>query len=183
MYAVITGKVINIKPTSITLNNNGIGYQIYTAKPFSYEINEVYTIYLYQHVRENELSLYGFNTEVEKQVFLELIKVKGLGPKITLPMFAVATVEDILGAIQNGNVDYLKRFPKIGEKLARQIILDLKGKFVLKNLTLKAEENELNQALLALGFKQTKINQISAKVDDELPLAEQLRMALRLLIK
>ena len=133
MYSYIIGKVEEIESNYITIDNNEIGYLIYTSNPYSFNLNQEYKIYLYENVREDEISLYGFKTKEEKDLFLKLIEVKGLGCKMALPMFAMGDVNNIISAIEQENINYLKKFPKIGDKVARQIILDLKGKLIVKN--------------------------------------------------
>ena len=88
MYGYIKGFVKDIESDYIVLDNNGVGFLIYTASPYSFEIDKEYTVYLYQNVREDEISLYGFKTMDEKKLFLRLIGVKGLGCKMALPMLA-----------------------------------------------------------------------------------------------
>ena len=128
MYSYIKGVITIIDTSYIVLENNGIGYMIYVANPYSYKENEEVIIYLYQQIREDENTLYGFKTKDDKDLFLKLISVKGLGCKMALPMLSGDNKDAILDAIDTGNVSYLKKFPKIGDKVARQIILDLKGK-------------------------------------------------------
>ena len=128
MYEYIKGKIVNQESNYIVVDNNGIGYLIYVANPYSFELDKEYTVYLYQQVREDEQSLYGFKNKEEKQLFLKLINVKGLCCKMALPMLATGSISGIMDAIERENVLYLKKFPKIGDKVAKQIILDLKGK-------------------------------------------------------
>ena len=86
MYDYIIGKVVEQKVNSIVLDNNGIGYLIYVSNPYIYEVGLENKIYIYQNIGETENSLYGFKTKAEKNLFLKLISVKGLGPKMTLPL-------------------------------------------------------------------------------------------------
>ena len=130
MYEYIKGVVTNVESSYIVLENNGIGYLIYTANPYSFNLEEEYKIYIYQVVKEDELSLYGFKEKEEKDLFLKLIEVKGLGPRMAMPMLATGSINGIIDAIERENILYLKKFPKIGDKVARQIILDLKGKLI-----------------------------------------------------
>ena len=118
MYNYISGKVVLNECNYIVVDNSGIGYQIFVANPFSFEINKNYQIYLYNHIREDEFSLYGFKTLEEKELFMRLINVKGLGPKMALPMLATGSVSGIIDAIDRENLLYLTKFPKIGDKLA-----------------------------------------------------------------
>lgn len=185
MYSYIIGKVTEIRSDYIVVENNGIGYLIYCASPYSFNVGEEYKVYIYQHVREDELSLYGFKTKDERDLFLKLISVKGLGPRMALPMLATGTPEGVIDAIERENILYLKKFPKIGDKVARQIILDLKGKLVSKEVpnNQKVHNEELVDALKALGYKVNDINKVIVKVNQDLPLEEQIKEALKLMLK
>lgn len=181
MYSYIEGIVKEIESNYITLENNGIGFLIYTANPYSFNIDEKYKIYLYQNVREDELTLYGFKSKEEKNLFLKLIEVKGLGCKMALPMFAMGEIKGIVDSIEREDVTYLKKFPKIGDKVARQIILDLKGKLVSKEQVIKTND-DLIEALKALGYKLADINKILPNIK-ETEVEKQIKEALRLLLK
>ena len=146
MYNYIKGIVEGNTSNAIVVDNNGIGYNIFVANPYSFQIGKEYKVYLYNKVAEDENSLYGFHTEEERTLFLKLINVKGLGCKVALPMFATGSVEGIIDAIDRENVIYLTKFPKVGDKLARQIILDLKGKLAVVPDT-NLGNNELVDAL------------------------------------
>ena len=126
--------------------------------------------------------MYGFKTESERDLFLRLIDVKGLGPKMAITILASCSVNGLVDAIDRENILYLKKIPKVGEKLARQIILDLKGK-----LTTTEEEqttsDELTLALESLGYKTNDIKNVIGKVDNELPIENQIKEALKLLLK
>ncbi len=184
MYAYIKGKIVDIESNYIVLENSDIGYLIYTANPYSFELNVEATIYLYQYVREDEISLYGFKTKEEKEMFLKLIEVKGLGCKMALPMLANGAVDGIIGAIENENINYLKKFPKIGDKVARQIILDLKGKLVSGNADVKEDNHEeLMEALKSLGYKPADIKKVLANVPKSNTIENQIKEALKLLMR
>lgn len=186
MYNYMIGKVTDVEASSIIVEVSGIGYQINTPNPYAFNLNEEYKIYLYQYIREDENSLYGFKTKEEKELFLKLISVKGLGPKMALPMLATGSITMIEEAIETENINYLKKFPKIGDKVARQVILDLKGKLNVINTGLFKREdhsNELTEALLGLGYKQADVKKIVGKVNPELKLEEQIKEALKLLLK
>lgn len=183
MYNYIKGIIIEIKSNSIVLDNNGIGYEIYTPNPFAFEENKDYKVYVYQYIREDEQSLYGFKTNEEKELFLKLIDVKGLGPKMALPIIAMGSIAGISDAINRENILYLKKFPKIGDKLARQMILDLKGKLELTGEVIELDiSDELMEALKGLGYKDKDIKAILPKVNKENKLEEQIKEALRLLV-
>ena len=181
MYEYIKGKIIDIEANYIVVENNNIGYIVYVASPYSFKEEET-KIYIYQYVKEDELSLYGFKNKEEKELFLKLIGVKGLGCKMALPMFATGSTTNIIDAIEKEDVAYLKKFPKIGDKVARQIILDLKGKLV-STTNNKTDNTELIEALKALGYKGTDINKILPKIDNSIKLENQIKEALKLLLK
>ncbi len=183
MYAYLKGVVTDIDSSFIVVENNGIGYLIYTANPYSFEIGKETKVYLYQYIREDEETLYGFVSKEEKELFLKLINVKGLGCKMALPMLATGSINGIVDAIERENILYLKKFPKIGDKVARQIILDLKGKLVSDNKEEVIANDELVEALKALGYKPIDIKKIISKVSKNNSIEEQIKEALRLLLK
>ncbi len=185
MYGYIKGIIKDIESNHIIIDNNGIGYLIYVANPYYYKLEETYTIYTYNCVREDEYSLYGFKDKEELNLFLKLISVKGLGPKMAIPMFATGQTTGIIDAIDRENILYLKKFPKIGDKVARQIILDLKGKLSGNQMSLLEANNsdELTEALVALGYKQADIKKIAKNVDTNLTIENQIKEALKLLLK
>ena len=177
MYNYIKGKIESYGPNYISLDNNGIGFLIYVPNPYVYQEDKEYKVYIYNHVREEEYTLYGFRNEQERDFFLRLINVKGVGPKLALPILA-SPVDAIYDAIERENILYLTKFPKVGDKVARQIILDLKGKLV-KNDGL----DELMAVLESLGYKKGDIKKILPQVDASLPIEQQIKDALRLLMR
>lgn len=182
MYGYIKGKVTEIESNYIILENNDIGYLIFTSNPYSFNLNEEYKIYIYQNVKEDELSLYGFKRKEEKELFLKLIDVKGLGPKMALPIIASNNINDVIEAIEKSDVNYLKKFPKIGDKVARQIILDLKGKLITSENEATKNNEELIEALEALGYKKQDVKKILPNIKEE-KIENQIKEALKLLLK
>lgn len=183
MYEYLIGKIKEIESNYIVLEVGNIGYIIFTASPYSFEIGKEYKIYVYEYVREDEHSLYGFMTKEEKNLFLKLTSVKGLGCKMALPMLA-SNVDGILDAIERENILYLKKFPKIGDKVARQIILDLKGKLASSNSSSALDDfEELTLALVSLGYKKQDIKKILPKLKSNLDIESQIKEALKLLLK
>ena len=181
MLHYIKGIVGEVNPGNIIVETNGLGYMIYVSNPYSFEEGSDVKVYLYNHIREDENSLYGFKTKNELELFLKLINVKGLGPKMALPMFASSSVEGIMDAIERENILYLKKFPKIGDKVARQIILDLKGKLA-KSDDVKNDNSELVEVLSSLGYKMPDIKKVLSKVDSSKSLEEQIKDALKLMV-
>lgn len=187
MYDYIKGTITCLKNNAIVLDNNGIGYLIYVSNPYSFEVGKEYKVFVYQKIAEDENSLYGFKTVEEKDLFLKLISVKGLGCKMALPILAVGSINGIMDAIERENVLYLKKFPKIGDKLAKQIVLDLKGKLEFIGIGISEDEvnteNELKEVLIGLGYKEKELKPVLAKVDTSLAIEDQVKDALKLLLK
>ena len=185
MFNYIKGKITIIESNHIVLDNNGIGYHIFVPNPYSYSENEEVTVYLYNQIREDENSLYGFKTKEERDLFLKLINVKGLGPKVGIGFFAAGSVSGIVDAIERENVLYLKKFPKVGEKLGRQVVLDLKGK--LSSISTESVNDtdsfELMSVLESLGYKSADINRVIGQIDKSKTIEEQVKEALKLLLK
>ena len=185
MYNYMIGKIVEKTGSYIVLENNGIGYTIYTPNPYVFKDLEEQKVYLYQQIKEDEHLLFGFKTSEEKDLFLKLISVKGMGPKMTLPMLATGSISGIVDAIERENILYLKKFPKIGEKVAKQMILDLKGK--MGNITtLEIDDNnydELIEVLEGLGYKSKEFKHLLPQIDNSLSIEDQVKEALKLLLK
>lgn len=184
MYFYIKGTVVEQYGSYIVLDSNNTGYLINVANPYSFELNKEYKVFIYQQIREDDNSLYGFKTIEEKDLFLKLISVKGIGPKMALPILATGSINGIVDAIERENILYLKKFPKIGEKAARQIILDLKGKLNIEGIDTDSNNyEELQEVLKGLGYKDKEYKNIINKVDNNLPIELQVKEALKLLLK
>ena len=184
MYSYIKGIVKDQESNYIVLDNNGIGYHIFVANPFQDKLDEEAKIYIYSYIREDEYSLYGFSSKDEKNLFLKLLNVKGVGPKLIMPMLATGSVNGIIDAIDRENILYLKKFPKVGDKVARQIILDLKGKLTASSDTTNIGGfDELVSVLEGLGYKTVDIKKILPNMDANLKIEEQVKEALKLLLK
>ena len=184
MYGYIKGKVTKITPKNIICENNNIGYIITVPNPYRYNLNEEYLIYTHQYVREDEISLYGFLTDEEKDLFLKLISVNGIGPKSALSILATGSVLEITEAIESSNSTYLRKFPGIGPKASQQIILDLKGKINYDPIMPKnGKMEDLTDALVALGYSKKEITKILPKLDSSSDLSSLIKIALKLLTK
>ncbi len=183
MFDYLKGTVTKTLANYCVIECNGVGYKIYTPNPYKFIEGKESIAYVYNHIREDENSLYGFTTEDERELFLKLINVKGLGPKMAMPILATGSINGIVDAIERENVLYLKKFPKIGEKVARQIILDLKGKLSMSEIDTQSSSDELVLALESLGYKASDIKNVIIKVDQTLTIENQIKEALKLLMK
>ena len=185
MFKYLKGIVTELGSNHIVLEVNNIGYLIYVANPYSYELNKDYKVYVYNNVKEDENSLYGFKNEEELSLFLKLINVKGLGPKMASAFFATGSVSGIIDAINRENILYLTKYPKVGEKIAKQMILDLKGKIDIEVADSIADTStdELVAVLESLGYKQVEIKKVLKDIDSSLTVEAQVKEALKLLLK
>ena len=186
MIGFVRGKVHAFGMDYVLLDCNGIGFRIKFNRPEYLHMGEEMTIYTYQNVREDEISLFGFLSLAEYDLFIKLISVKGLGPKIASNVLAAASVETIINAIENGDVNFMKKMPGIGAKTASQIILDLKGKLVEASEAKKNDPkmDDVIAALKALGYKTNEINPVIKKLKDEdLSVDEAIKKALAMLLK
>ena len=188
MIGFVRGIVHAFGKDECLIDVNGIGFRIHYKHPELLKLNEEVTIYTYQNVREDEISLFGFKDLNEYNLFIKLISVKGLGPKIASNVLASASVETIINAIENGDAAFMKHLPGIGAKTASQIILDLKGKLVsLDNNEAEgnsADMQDVIEALKALGYKTKEITPVINQIKNEdLSVDGYIRKALSLLMK
>ena len=198
MYEYLTGLVTVVAPQYIVVDVNGVGYKLLVANPYRYleDRTKKVQVYVYQAVREDNISLFGFTDQNEKKLFMQLINVSGIGPKSALAILANPDPQGLVDAITNNNVNYLTKFPGIGKKTASQIVLDLRDKltnesssslFATTQLTVDATVNrELKdalEALAALGYKERDIKKVQKTLmkEEQMATDEYLRQALRLL--
>ncbi len=185
MYNYIIGIVTEIEPSSITLDNNKVGFQVLTPNPYDFEKDAEHKVYIYHHVREDISLLYGFKTKEAKKLFIKLLSVKGIGPKSAMAILATGNVDDVVGAIELGNSKFLSKFPGIGPKASQQIILDLKGKLnLVENIIIKSDSiGEVEEALNSLGYKAKEIKKALANLDPTKPTNQLLKDALATMLK
>lgn len=175
MYEYLNGVVVDINPAYIVIDVNGVGYLVNVANPYSFKPDEKQKVYVHQVVSETENTLYGFKKYADKELFLNLLKVKGIGPKSALAILANDDHQGFIRAVNNDDVNYLKKFPKIGPKAAKQIILDLKGKITSNEpsgplfempTTTNNTLDEAIEALAALGYSERELKKITPKLDE-----------------
>ncbi len=189
MIAFIKGIVHSYTSDSIIIENNGIGYRVYVANPMAVRLNTEIVIYTYQHVREDAITLFGFTSMEEHDLFLQLISVKGVGPKTALGMLGVCPAQNMIAAIENNDIKTLKGLPGIGAKTASQIVLDLKGKLVEEITEIEIKENEqlsdAMEALKGLGYKNAELNSIKKELSllENASTDQYIRKALGILAK
>lgn len=157
MYSYIKGTVADYFIGGAIIENNGIGYEIFLSDSTLYQLPSKggqCMIHLYQVVREDELSLYGFLTLQEKNMFIKLISVSGIGPKLALSVLSGIKLDQLTTAIITGDSRALSGIKGIGKKTAERIILELKENVenTLSELTVErtAVDNAVNSALEVL---------------------------------
>lgn len=166
MIYSLRGKVLLIDGDTVVVDVRDVGYQVLVSHTDNYEVGQEVFLYTYNVVREDEQYLVGFSSLDEKQVFLSLIKVKGLGPRTVIGALSATTPNDVKNAIASNNVVYLKKLPGIGAKAASQIILDLKGELT----GTKGDPtvyDEVYEALKELGFKGAAIERVLATINEK----------------
>lgn len=189
MIAFLQGIIRLIRTDSIVLDVQGVGYEVYINNPFSQKLGDELFVYTYQHVREDAILLYGFLKEKDYEVFMRLINVKGIGPRTALNLLGSCSGEQMIQAIEEDDIKRLKALPGIGAKTASQIVLDLKGKFVVESSQSSNLNNpnweECKEALLALGYRANQISAIQKELvsQEDLGVDEMLRKALGILAK
>lgn len=187
MIAFVKGRVSSIGEDHVIVENNGIGYYIHFSKTNDLQMNDDIKIYIYHHIREDANDLFGFSSMLERNTFLKLISVRGVGPKTAINIMANVEVGELVSAIEGEDINYLKKLPGIGPKSAKQIVLDLKGKLASDALP-QVQNNELNDALEGLkqlGYNNNDLKSIEAKLKEnkDLSAEDYMKKALKLLAK
>ena len=167
MIASLTGRITSRKPDNVIIDVNGIGYQInvslHTLSSLPAEGSEVF-LSIYTHVREDAIQLYGFTSEDEKKIFITLLGISGIGPKMGLTILSGISHDDFLNSIENEDVAMLCRVPGLGKKTAQRLILELREKLpAAKGVRDKLYEDTLS-ALVNLGYKKSIAQQSIEKV-------------------
>ncbi len=200
MYAYIKGTVTDRNDQQIVIENNGIGYLINCPLGISAEIGglgDEVTVYLYQSVKEDDISLYGFNSRAQKEMFLKLITVSGIGPKVAHSICAALSAEQIAAAVMSNNVALLTGVKGLGKKTAERIILELKDKLksqlgATASVTVvpaaatsssNADSGVMQDAagaLIVLGYKdQEAAEAVASAYEDGIGLEDLIRKALK----
>ncbi len=188
MIGYLKGKIIEERRNEIWLDVSGVGYRVRVAGKLKVESLKLEEIELFIHtaVREDAITLYGFTTIEELELFEMLIEVSGVGPKTAMEIVGVADGAEIVTAIQNADVNFFSRIKGIGKKSAQRIIIDLKNKIgSLKEVDLTSEDEEeaVFMALKQFGFKSGDIQSALKQIDRSKSEQEQVKMGLKLLGK
>lgn len=196
MYGYFIGPVTGIYKNQITVEVANIGYNIKVSDRTTeelYHINGEVKIYTYTSVREDEISLFGFLSMEELELFKKLITVNGVGPKVGLAILSGLSVDDLYQAIEEGDVKTISKIPGLGPKTAQRVILELKGKIDLNAFDLKTDAGNSSQqienasvkeavdALVSLGYSSKDAYTAVSKIEDtsSLDTGEILKLALK----
>jgi Holliday junction DNA helicase RuvA len=179
MIDFISGVIAEKSPGRVVVQNNGIGYALQiSVNTFEHlpHPGESVNLKTYLHVREDNIQLYAFSQEVERKVFLGLISVSGIGPKMAVGILSGIKVYELIQAIQHGDEQRLNAISGVGKKTAQRLIVELREKFMqmglledqqlaeYKPLKLSAVEEEAALALLSLGYRKQAVEKSLLKV-------------------
>lgn len=130
MIGFLTGKIISSKPTKVMLDVNGVGYVVAISINTFEKLNgkETASLFIHTSVKEDSISLYGFYSEAEKEMFELLISISGIGPKIALSLLSGIQTDDLKNAIQSADISRIVAVPGIGRKTAERLVLELRTK-------------------------------------------------------
>jgi Holliday junction DNA helicase RuvA len=163
MIAYLSGTIKAKDTTSVIIDVSGVGYKV--SMPISNlaklgQVGQGCEVLIHTHVREDEISLYGFSAPEELQMFEKLLTISGIGPKVALSVLSASNIEQLQNAIMSGSTDVLTKISGIGKKTAERIVLELRGKVsdVLDSGgSGESGESELYDALSALGYDSSEI--------------------------
>ena len=193
MIGFLRGKVAGLKTDYCLLDVGGVGYRVFIPNNTRCKLtlNETAMLYTYMNVYQDGITLYGFYTEEEYDVFQLLIGVSGIGPKVALGILSAITVDALCKAIQNKQATLLTKLPGIGKKSAERLILELKDKMALAasddevlSLSMEGEVaddilSEAMAALTALGYSQAEIMPVLKKAAKGKSTEEIVKLALK----
>ena len=190
MIGFLDGTVYDVSADHFILNVNGVGYDIISSSQTLADvqvlIGQNLKVWIHSHVREDAFQLFGFLTKSEKEFFLQLLKVNGVGPKMALSIMSGARVSQIQDWIENSDAKALSSLPKVGKKTAEQIILSLQGKLVridnqVKGSKLNETHRQISSALINLGFKNQNVDQFIMSLQPMTTLEDGVRQGLKML--
>jgi len=189
----LTGTLAAVSPERVVVDVGGVGYQVAISLATYYELEKAgaegrVRLFVHTHVREDQIALYGFWTEREKEIFERLIEVSGIGPRLAQVVLSGMPPEDLASALAAGDVARLTRIPGVGKKTAERMVVELRDKVAAlaaeapAAAAAGASDDELVQALVNLGYKPTVAEKAvgeTRKAAPEAAFHELLRLALR----
>lgn len=162
MFDYVVGNVVDRGDEFIVLDRDGFGLRVYVPSPEEFE-GEV-KVFLYLHLKEDSIKLYGFKTIQERQLFLKLISIYGIGVKHAFSILSNISIQEFLKAIETEGTTTLSSLPGIGKKTAHRVIVELKGKL---NFERNKKLEELLEALSSLGYEKKEVIDVAKEVIKE----------------
>src|SRR5688500_10956676 len=197
MIASLTGRLAFKSPSQITLDVQGVGYEVFIPLSTFYslpDINESTSLRVHTHLREDAIQLFGFLTATEKGAFILLTGISGIGPKLALSVLSTLSVTDLVSAIQSGDMEKLATVPGIGKKSGGRIVLELKDKVerlqavpaavatVAGDQSSRVDDDALS-ALVNLGYRAQEAKDIIKRITQSqagpMPLKDLIRETLK----
>ena len=197
MIAHLNGKLLSKSPQSVVVDTAGVGYHIHVPLSTFYQLPdemETVSLHVYTHVREDMLQLFGFQTETEKEIFLLLISVSGIGPKLALNILSGIEIAELLSAIVSADSERISAIPGVGKKTSQRITLELREKVsdIAEGIEVRPREkvqirnkeifDDALSALINLGYPSKSAKVILENVlrnDNDINLDTLLKEALR----
>lgn len=190
MIATLTGKVQEKQFDSIVLDVGGIGYGLLIPQETynKVNLNEEVKLHIYEHIRENVYDLYGFSDVQTKELFMKLIDVNGVGPKVALNILSIGSLTSVRQAIASGNIKLIQTAPGVGKRVAERVLIELKDKVGLVSSVDEdslligdeaAQKDEAVQALVALGYPISEAIVVLKPIDKKLSTKERVTLALK----
>jgi len=192
MIATLEGILEHRDSDSVIVNVGGLGFRVHVSSSTSSKLGAVkgkIFLYTHLHVREDNISLYGFASSDELALFKNLISVSGIGPKLALSMLSALNPEQLAMAITSGDIGILSQVPGIGEKTASRLVVELRGKLEKEwkevAVPLAPESADVIAALTGLGYSVAEATRAVSRIPDSggLSLEEKVKMALQELAK
>lgn len=184
MIGRLRGVLASARGDRVIIDTNGVGYEAIVTPSGMADlpgIGEEVVLHTHLHVREDDLSLYGFSTERERTIFKLLIGASGIGPKLAMAMLSTMRPEEIQMAVASEDADALTIVPGVGKRSAQKIILELRPRFTDTEAAVATGggRSRVREALEGLGYQSAEIREVVAAVPSDLPVEEALRWALR----
>ena len=179
MLEFIKGNILQISEFEMIVEVGSIGFKILTPSDFKESSKDV-LIYLIHQIKENEIVLYGFKTLKERDIFLKLTNINGVGVKQALKILKTFSVDEIEKSVKEKNIKTFQQVSGIGKKLAQRIVLELADSLDFID---ESKEEEVIEALIEFGYKKEVIKNVLKEIPKNLSIEEKLREALKILSK
>jgi Holliday junction DNA helicase RuvA len=180
VIARLRGKRVGLSAAGLVLDVNGVGYLVQATPTVLRRDSDELTVETYLHVREDALQLYGFGSAEERDLFVHLLGVNGVGPKVALAIVSGSTPADLRRAIALEDTARFEAIPGIGKKTAQRVVLELKEKLgTAVDVPAPVTDLVARDALVELGYSVADAERALANVDPELPPEQRVREALQ----